>query len=243
MAVEALAKSNSKRPWKVSGVGCIDLVALPHSGTLCVRRPGLSRLRRMLLRLTLAAARQVTCSALRPVQAEAPAGPRAGAGALRTADLYITKFYDTPSTAYLLLRQARARRLPPAGPERLGRPRGVLDVDTLAERCRTLPRHGESAAGRRLAAGSGAPEEPDTVLGPAARPARAGRLLTGGWCGQQQRQVMLADSSLLTSILDKVAPFKVRPAACWAVRGAHQGVTRSWHGLAPCEAHHSPWSM
>jgi hypothetical protein len=122
LAVEALAKSNSKRPWKVRGAGCIDMAALPHSGTLCDRRPGPCRLRRLLLRLRLAAARQVTCSALRPVQAEAPAGPRAGAGALRTADLYITKFYDTPSTAYLLLRQARARRrpLPPAGPERLG---------------------------------------------------------------------------------------------------------------------------
>jgi hypothetical protein len=60
-------------------------------------------------------------------------------------------------------------------------------------------------------------------------------MLTGGWCGQQQRQVMLADSSLLTSILDKVAPFKVRPLACWAVRGAHYG-RRSRHEHAPCDA-------
>jgi len=61
-------------------------------------------------------------------------------------------------------------------------------------------------------------------------------MLTGSWCGQQQRQVMLADSSLLTSILDKVAPFKVRPLACWAMRGAHYG-GRSRRGHAPCGAH------
>ncbi len=46
-----------------------------------------------------------------------------------------------------------ARRAPAVGPCLLRalsawvRPRGVLDVDTFAERCRTLPWHGESAAG------------------------------------------------------------------------------------------------
>ena len=34
-------------------------------------------------------------------------------------------------------------------------------------------------------------------------------------CGGQQRQVMSADSALLSTILDKVAPFKVRPQWLW----------------------------
>ena len=167
----------------------------------------------------LATCRQVTCSALRPVQAEGPAGPRDGTSALRTADLYITKFYDTPSTAYLLLRQVLARccsfRLQALGPwlrdpvraDQLLRTKAVST--SSAKDQHLLSTHVEGAPGWRLAACFAAPEKLG-ISQPDAWPVASNTRLKGSRCGQQQRQVMLADSSLLTSILDKVAPFKVR---------------------------------
>lgn len=49
---------------------------------------------------------QVTCTAHKPVQQDAPGG-REVPGAARAGDLFITNFLDAPATAYLLLRQVR----------------------------------------------------------------------------------------------------------------------------------------
>ena len=47
---------------------------------------------------------QVTCTAHKPVQLDAPGG-REVPSATRGGDLFITNFLDAPATAYLLLRQ------------------------------------------------------------------------------------------------------------------------------------------
>lgn len=64
-----------------------------------------------ILIVSTVALRQVTCTALKPAQHDA-AGGREAPSVSRSADLFITKMFDTPSTAYLLLRQVCCSSLP-----------------------------------------------------------------------------------------------------------------------------------